>query len=266
MRNFFLNIFIVTVFTSCQIKNESTTESTDATIVPSSNSTIDSAEFSYLPTSTTHAIYEHKGYTFSYVEKHEQSEWVAYLLEDGKWKYANLERPLFEQDPIVKTESAHWGNYKKSGYTKGHLCPAGDRKQSQELYNETFFTSNASPQLYDFNAGVWNRLENKVRYWAGKYDGIYVITGGVLTNDLETIGREEVAVPKYFYKVLLTKDKTRMIAFLVPHEKSNQPLFDFVVSVDVLEKKTGIDFFPKLDDATENKLEVSKDYKRWSFN
>jgi endonuclease G len=133
------------------------------------------------------------------------------------------------------------------------------------LYDETLFTSNASPQLYDFNAGVWNRLENKVRYWAGKYDGIYVITGGVLTDNLKTIGKEDVSVPEYFYKVLLSKDKTRMIAFLVPHEKSNRPLYEFVVSVDEIEKKTGINFFPKLDDATENKLEASKDYKGWSF-
>ncbi len=265
MRKFFLNIFILAAFSSCQIKNENTTETSETTIVPTAEVVNETSGFSYLPTSTTNAVYEHKGYTFSYVEAHEQSEWVAYELEDGKWKYANLERPLFEQDPIVKTESAHWRNYKKSGYTKGHLCPAGDRKQSQELFDETFFTSNASPQLYDFNAGVWNRLENKVRYWAGKYDGIYVITGGVLSDDLETIGSEEVSVPKYFYKVLLTKDKTRMIAFLVPHEKSNQPLYEFVISVDELEQKTGIDFFPKLDDATENKLEASKDYKGWSF-
>jgi endonuclease G len=265
MSKLFLNIFIISVFTSCQIKNENAIEITDSTTVTTNKIETEDTTFSYLPTSTTNAIYEHKGYTFSYVEAHEQSEWVAYLLEDGKWKYSNLERPLFEQDPIVETESAHWGNYKKSGYTKGHLCPAGDRKQSQELYDETFFTSNASPQLYDFNAGVWNRLENKVRYWAGKYDGVYVVTGGVLTDNLETIGKEDVSVPKYFYKVLLTKDKTRMIAFLVPHEKSNQPLYEFVVSVDELEKKTGINFFSKLDDTTENKLEASKDYKGWSF-
>ncbi|MDD5148973.1 MAG: DNA/RNA non-specific endonuclease, partial [Flavobacterium sp.] len=40
----------------------------------------------------------------------------------------------------------------------------------------------------------------------------------------------------------------------------------FVVSVDSLEKMTGIDFFPKLDDKIENSLEKSSDYKSWSFN
>jgi endonuclease G len=56
-----------------------------------------------------------------------------------------------------------------------------------------------------------------------------------------------------------------MIAFLVPNTKSNEPLYEFVVSVDSIEKMTGIDFFPKLDDKIENSLEKRSDYKDWSF-
>jgi len=55
-----------------------------------------------------------------------------------------------------------------------------------------------------------------------------------------------------------------MIAFLVPHEDSNKPLFEFVVSVDSIESLTGIDFFPNLDDLVENEIESSKNYKDWS--
>ena len=124
--------------------------------------------------------------------------------------------------------------------------------------------------MTSFNNGVWNRLEQKVRYWADKYDGIYVITGGVLESELRTIGEEEVAVPNYFYKVLLDTDVTtnhvKMIAFLVPHESSNQPLYEFVVSVDELEQLTGIDFFPNISNQLETELERKSDYKSWSFN
>jgi endonuclease G len=56
-----------------------------------------------------------------------------------------------------------------------------------------------------------------------------------------------------------------MVAFLVPHKDSNKPLYEFVTSVDVIEKMTGIDFFPKLEDEMENKLEMNSDYKDWSF-
>jgi endonuclease G len=59
--------------------------------------------------------------------------------------------------------------------------------------------------------------------------------------------------------------KVKMIAFLMPHENSKKPLYDFVVSVDSIEKLTGIDFFPQLEDALENELEASSDYKDWSF-
>ena len=56
-----------------------------------------------------------------------------------------------------------------------------------------------------------------------------------------------------------------MIGFLVPHENSNQPLYEFVVSVDEIEKMTGIDFYPNLSDEIENQLESQSDYKKWSF-
>ena len=51
----------------------------------------------------------------------------------------------------------------------------------------------------------------------------------------------------------------------MPHENSNKPLYDFVVSVDSIETLTGIDFFPQLEDSLENKLESSSSYKDWSF-
>jgi len=235
---------------------------TELDISPISNST-----FNYLPTSTTSQIVSHKYYTLSYSEPHEQAEWVAYELKKEHLSFTNRKRPLFELDKKVRTKSAHWGNYKNSGYSKGHLLPAGDRKFSNDAFNETFLTSNVSPQKLDFNAGVWNRLEQKVRYWVGKERQLYVITGGILNGNLSTIGKEKVAVPKQFYKILLdySQPEIKAIAFLVPHKESKQSLFDFVVSIDTIERLTSIDFFPSLADGLETQLESSSDYKNWSF-
>ena len=221
----------------------------------------------YLPTSTTHQLVTHENYVLSYNEKYEQAEWVFYEAKVSASRGGDFKRPYFVKDPKVKTGSADWKNYRKSGYDKGHLCPAGDMKFSKQAFEDTFYTSNISPQKKDFNAGVWNRLEQKVRYWADKYDGIYVVTGGILSDGLKTIGNEKVAVPNYFYKVLLDVDNGnyRMIGFLVPHENSQKPLYEFVVPIDEIEKKTGIDFFPILPDSVEDKLEKSSDYKSWSF-
>lgn len=222
----------------------------------------------FLPTSTTGQILHHEGYSLSYSEPHEQAEWVAYELKQYHLSNTNYKRPYFEIDPSVKTGAADWRNYKNSGFDRGHLCPAGDRAFSQEAYNETFLTSNISPQNHDFNSGIWNTLEQKVRYWASKYNGVFVITGGVLKGNMETIGEEQVAVPNHFYKILIDNNtgKTKMIAFLMSHENSSLPLYEFVVSVDSIETLTGIDFFPELENTLENELETSTSYKEWSFN
>lgn len=264
MRLFF-NIFVVTLTLFLSSCKQDLNSVSDEISLQENNISETKQPFNFLPTNTTNAVYKHSTYTLSYNEEYEQAEWVAYFLEENDITNANYKRPLFEVDDEVITGSAHWRNFKNSGYNKGHLLPAGDRRKNFKEYEETFLTSNISPHKYAFNAGVWNRLEQKVRYWAKKYDGIYVVTAGVLSDDLETIGYEYVAVPNYFYKILLTKDKSRMIAFLVPHEDSEKPLYKFVVSVDSIEKLTGLDFFPELDDEIENKLEAQSDYKEWSF-
>ncbi len=234
---------------------------------PTIDPIIKKQSFFYLPTSTTNTIIVHDNYSLSYSEANEQAEWVAYELKKSDISRNEFKRPYFIEDKKIKSKSASWRNYKKSGYDKGHLCPAGDRKFSYDAFNETFLTSNISPQEHDFNGGVWNRLEKKVRKWAVKYDGVYVITGGVLKGDLESIGSENVSVPKYFYKIIFDNNmqSPKMIGFLIPHQKSNEQLEKFVVTVDEIEKITGIDFFPKLEDAIETKLEAAKITKNWMF-
>lgn len=275
MKDFFQNYKFLAAITillsiSCQNKvteKEENNEVIDSTFVSVSNDDSVDKSFDYYPTSTSNQIIKHDNYTLSYKEEYEQAEWVAYELKRGRYSNQDYQRPFFIEDPMVKTGSADWRNYKNSGYDKGHLCAAGDMKFSKAAFEETFFTSNISPQDREFNSGIWNRLEQKTRYWANKYDGIYVVTGGVLKDNLETIGKEDVAVPDYFYKVLLNKNNGnyKMIAFLMPNEDSEKGLYEFVVSVDEVEKLTGINFFPKLEDSIENQLEKSSDYKDWSF-
>ncbi|WGK65359.1 DNA/RNA non-specific endonuclease [Croceiramulus getboli] len=216
----------------------------------------------WLPSSTTGQIVHHEYYSLSYSEPHEQAEWVAYELRREHLSDEDRKRPYFEVDLAVPSGAAHWRNYKNSGYDRGHLCPAGDRRFSKEAYDETFLTSNISPQRNDFNAGIWNRLEIQTRRWARKYKKLFVVTGGVLTGGLEEIGEEGVDVPEQYYKIILNPQESnpRMVAFLIDHQESNQPLSAFVVSVDEIEELTGIDFFAQMDDDLEQQLERSSTY------
>lgn len=226
-----------------------------------------SEEFSknLLPISTTGVVIEHGYYTLSYVEKHEQAEWVAYPLLKEHLSRQEFERPDFVEDRKIKSKSAHWRSYKGSGYDRGHLCPAGDRRFSFEAYHETFLTSNISPQNNDFNGGIWNKLEQQTRRWAKKYNGVYVVTGGVLKEGLPTIGLEKVSVPEHFYKIIVdnTKGTYKAIAFLIPNKETNDSFYEYVTTINTIEEASGIDFFSSLPDSVENELEAMNSIKAW---
>lgn len=262
MKNCILLGLIVLISVSCKKEiTESTAnkdlKETESNFVTNQTHADSIYTFAYLPTSTTKQIVKHKYYTLSYNEKFEQAEWVAYELKKEYLTNNDFKRPYFIEDPKVVTGSADWRNYKKSGYDKGHLCPAGDMEFNKDAYTDTFYTSNISPQKHDFNSGIWNRLEQKTRYWAEKYNDIYVVTGGILKDSDKKIGTEKVAVPKYFYKIILAKSgkEHKAISFLVPNEDSDKSIYDFVVPIETLEKMTGIDFFPNLKN-----LKSSKDF------
>ncbi len=256
-------ILTVVMYYADDLFEKDTTSVSDTSIIKQR----DSEEFdgTFLPASTTGAIVKHNFFTLSYSEAHEQAEWVAYELRKSDLSRNDFKRPYFIEDKKVKSKSADWRNYKNSGYDRGHLVPAGDRKMSVEAYNETFFTSNISPQHREFNSGIWNRLEQKVRYWADKYDGVYVVTGGVLKGDMKTIGDENVSVPNEFYKIVVdvTDGNYKAISFIIPNRPSSQTFYEYVVSIDEIEAKTGIDFFPNLPDSIENNLEQMVDLEAW---
>jgi len=204
-------------------------------------------------------IVRHEGYTLRYRDEYKVADWVAYpLLGYETTGDADRDREQFKPDPLVRTGTALPSDYTRSGYDRGHLAPAGDFKFSQRMMRESFYMSNVSPQAPQFNRGIWKQLEELIRTWAVRDNGVYVVTGAVLKRGLPTIGKTtEVSVPQQFYKVILycNAPDIRMIGFLLNNEPSNESLRQFVVPVDQIERLTGIDFFSKLPDDLERRLE-----------
>jgi endonuclease G len=213
---------------------------------------IDNLEFP--ETSPDDEIISHTGFSFLYNEDHEQSSWVAYLLTSEKTVPESDRKDNFRPDPAVKTGTATNNDYKGSGYDRGHLAPCADMCWSVVAMNESFFYSNMSPQVPSFNRGIWAKLEARVRIWAKEYDSLYIVTGPVLRDGLPVIGKKnKVSVPEYYYKVVLnyTSKEIKGIGFIMPNEKSSQPLQDFAVTIDSVQKFTGINFFYQLSEDQE---------------
>jgi endonuclease G len=230
-----------------------------------------SSTHNFLPTSTTGEIVERTFFTLSYSEEHEQAEWIAYVLTKETLKMPNVERTGdFRPDPKVRKASASPRDYTGTGYDRGHMAPAGDMAFSTEAMSESFYMSNISPQIRNFNGGVWRELEENVRDWAMHFGKIYVVTGPVLTRGIrEKIGPNEVTVPDEFYKVILdfTGPEIKGIAFIIPNEISNNKIEYYAVSIDEVEEITGIDFFHELfEEQTEAAIESSFDVSLWGFD
>jgi endonuclease G len=186
---------------------------------------------------------EHRGFTMSYNEACEQPNWVFYTITKADLQKDSYERKNdFRSDPSVPTESAHKNDYKKSGYDRGHLASAADFSHNDTLLSETFYMSNMSPQLPGFNRGVWKKLETHVRSLAIQYDTLYVITAGILTGEMDSIGENKVCIPSYYYKVLYAKE-LGVVCYLLPHEKSSKDLDEFIVPISSIEELTGLRFF-----------------------
>lgn len=173
--------------------------------------------------------------------------------------------------------------YRGSGYDHGHICPSADRLYSSEANIQTFYLTNMQPQRHVFNAGIWEKMEEKLRSWMSTgskaEDTLYVCKGGtidavpgVTDNPILTTLANGLIVPKYFFVALLRRSSAgyKALAFWVEHlneDHSNDPLINYVINVRELERRTGIDFFCNLPDDIENDVETtSVENIKWLWN
>jgi endonuclease G len=212
-------------------------------------------------------VLKHDCITIGYDIEAKQATWVAYTLKksdlDGEAKRKNN----FKMDPrLSENQSAKDEDYYKSGFDRGHLAPAADMTVNQECMDQSFYYSNMSPQLPGHNRGVWKKLESDVRDWALQYDSVVVVTGAIIDkeND-ERLGESKICMPKFYYKALLIKKDTELytIGFVVANQSSKEEINTFSITIDELEAKTKLDFFPTISRREQAQIESKIDYDIW---
>jgi endonuclease G len=210
-------------------------------------------------------IIHHLGYTVSYNKQTKLPNWVAYELTRVETQGNEKRNNRFIADPLVKGIIATNADYNHSGYDKGHMAPAADMKWSPEAMKESFYFSNMCPQRPGLNRKGWKVLEEKVRDWAIADSAVVIICGPILEKSPKTIGRNQVVVPKKFFKVILSPfaKPIRAIGFLFDNDEATAPLRSYAVTVDSVEHLTGMDFFAPLPDNIERTVEGKCNYNLW---
>ena len=212
-------------------------------------------------------ILKRKGYTTSYNSNTKTPNWVAWHLTKSH-TYGSFQRKneVFTVDEDAKGGRATDNDYYNSRYDRGHMCPAGDNKWDKQAMEESFLFTNVCPQNHGLNKYEWNDLEILCRDWAREYGAIDIVCGPIYakTGEQKTIGRNKVWVPYAFFKVVLCRQgKPKAIGFIYNNLGQKQPMSEAVCSVDEIESQTGMDFFPELDDVTEDRVEASASLSEW---
>ena len=210
-----------------------------------------------------------RNYSFLWDYDNLVAPWVAYPLcvwnmsgKAGRTEAWALDPLLPANKQPVLTRGFSEGN--AGWFARGHQIASADRQTSYSSNAMTFYGTNMTPQIQNgFNGDIWKTLEDKVRGWARDSDTLYVVTGCVIDyKDGETVkyaldnNGKKVTVPTAYYKAVLRYMKSSTFGYSgylacavwLDHKvySSSSISSSYSMSVDDLEKKTGMDFFVNL--------------------
>lgn len=206
-------------------------------------------------------------YLLSVDGRSRSARWVLERL-DGRSLAAKVDRDTESFKPDDRTGEefrATAADYRGSGFDIGHLVPANNHRSSQDDLDSTFIFSNATPQLPQFNRGLWKSLESEIHETAKEFP-LWVITAPLWIPEkgklsVETIGPHGVWIPSHCGKAVLMEcdGKIELKAWIMPNrDLKGRDLEEFTVTVDEFEAAAGFDCWAGLPDETEKRLESGK--------
>lgn len=216
-------------------------------------------------------ILRNEGYLLEYSEKLANPLWVTYQVTEQRFKSGK--RPSgFKTDWRSIAGISH-SDYTGSGYDRGHMAPNYliASRYGRSAQQESFLMTNITPQKPNLNQKSWQRLEeiisNDFSQWHGDF---WVVTGPIFDENPPTLKKSKVAIPKAFYKILIKPSSSEQpaiaLAFIFPQNaQAKADLMTFVTSIDDIEAQTGIDFFSKLEDEFEIRLEADIAPEAWQL-
>ncbi len=211
------------------------------------------------------------GYAVGYCEALESPAWAAYRVADVDELAESAPRPeAFERDLRTAARVAP-SDYTNSGYDRGHLAPNHviATRYGEVAQRETFLMSNIVPQRHALNGGVWKQLEMKIATsYPARFGEVWVLAGPVFADTGARVEklRNGTVVPEAFFMVVVDESdgRVRAQAFVFPQETpAGAEAGRYAVSIDEVERRTGLDFLHELPDVAEDALEAKRVERVW---
>ena len=213
------------------------------------------------------------GYEVGYDEVEHVPRWAAYKVMPHKGVHAA--RPSGFRSDGRTYSKVRSEVYTHSGYDRGHMAPNYAMAVCHGVAAQyaSFLMTNVVPQLHGLNAGLWKDIELRIaQRYTERYGEVWVVNGPIFsrTEAARYIGPADtrVRVPDAFWMVLMTRTpegRIRSVAFLIPHREiwRDLDLSRYLVSIDEIERLSGLDLFPLLSKEVQGALEVSPALRAW---
>ncbi len=199
------------------------------------------------------------GYVLGYDLERKLPRWVAYSIGPTEQRIPRTQK--FLADPAIASDKqTSVSDYGGSGYDRGHMIsPADLFFKGPVTVQEAFYMSTVTPQTPWLNRRLWRDLEVRVRDAVQSWQQpAFVIAGPLFIKpqgdprfEFETIGEGRIPVPTHFFRIMAMKKSDQSIeafGLIAPNVKDGKiELNDYAASIDEIEKKSGLKFFPLLD-------------------
>lgn len=230
-------------------------------------------------------ILHQNDFVTGYSQAHRVPLWVAYKMTDQEARGGECRVNCFREDPRLE-DGPNLEDYKRSKWDRGHMGPNGDFSFNKEAMLNSFVMSNMTPQAPRFNQCIWVWFEQLVRKWVKEegVDEIYVVTGSVFDYDrdgkfdpldfIPTLkGEGRVAIPSHLYKILIIPEDNGFLKVMsilldngqvIPSQsQARDYLENSIVRINDIERLTGLDFFPDMQEGRESAIENVKANELW---
>lgn len=158
------------------------------------------------PTFAQVVAIHNEGYDVLYNDKTgipERVEWM--ILPQNLGDISRTAAGSFRQDKRISKPRPKPNQYNKTGYHRGHMCPAADFSGDVQLMRSTFLMSNICPMVPIVNTGKWKVTEERCRWLARKFGGVRVIAHSwILAADTAWLPQSRIAIPSHFGKQVFT--------------------------------------------------------------
>lgn len=136
------------------------------------------------------------------------AKYVVYTLDGSLVNKVNIKRrERFYSEPTIPMKyRSKSSDYTRSGYDRGHLANDADFDYSEKTLRKTYSMANIIPQAPKVNRKTWIKAERYERLIASKLGSLTVINGVHYPDTPKRIGKNNIAVPDGFWKIMYNND------------------------------------------------------------